>query len=79
VTRVIDALDEQSSEISRFTSSETIMRIKRYIFQSNLLLGVDIFKIPNLRLSPTFLSERFVQAWTMAGLSGLVFNEVWSG
>ena len=78
VTRVLDALDEQASGILRFTNGR-IMRIIRPVFRPDVISGSDIFKIPNLRVSPTYVSERFVERVRAAGLRGLVFNKVWSG
>ena len=75
--RVLDALDEEASAVMRFTSGK-LMRVTRYMFQAKVISGFDIFKIPNLRVSPTFVSELVVEAWTLAGLHGLVFNKVWS-
>ena len=75
-TRLIDALDESTSSVVRF-SEGNIMWIKRYGFRADVVGELDIFKIPNLRLSPTFLSERFVDRWRKAGLAGLDFERVW--
>ncbi|WP_242396001.1 imm11 family protein [Anaeromyxobacter oryzisoli] len=68
-TRVLDALDEQASSVLRFSSGR-IMRVTRYVFRPEAVSGVEIFKIPNLRVSPTFVSDRFIQLWTSAGLHG---------
>jgi len=76
-TRVIDALDEEASSITRFSSGR-VMRVTRYVFRAAAVAEVDLFKIPNLRVSPTFVSERVVQAWTSAGLRGITFDRVWS-
>ncbi len=76
-TRVIDALDERASGIMRF-SNDRIMRITRYAFRPEVIAGVGIFKLPSLRVSPTFVNEDFVKAWKAARLRGLVFNKVWS-
>jgi len=78
VTRVIDGLDEQASTLSRFSDGR-ILRVSRYVFRPEIVAGVDIFKISNERPSPTFVSDRFVEAWTSAGLRGLDFPLVWSG
>lgn len=77
-TRVLDALDERASGILRFSNGR-IMRITRHAFRPDVISGVDIFKIPSLRVSPTYVSERFVERVKAAGLRGLVFNRVWSG
>jgi len=76
-TRIDDALDEQASAVTRFSTGR-LMRVSRYAFRTTAVSGADIFKIPNLRISPTFVSERVVEAWSLAGLRGLVFNKVWS-
>lgn len=76
-TRVLDALDEQGSTVRRF-SSGSVMRVTRYMFRAEAIVGVDIFKIPHLRVSPTFVSGRFVQLWRSAGLVGLEFKKIWS-
>ena len=76
-TRVLDALDEQASGLLRFSSGR-IMRITRYAFRPDIVSGIDLFKIPSLRVSPTFVSERFVSRVQAAGLRGLVFDKVWS-
>lgn len=70
------ALDEEASSIQRFESGE-IMRIKQYVFRPQEIVGRDLFKIPNLRSSPTFISDHFVDAWRKAGPRGLEFRRIW--
>jgi hypothetical protein len=77
-TRVLDALDEQASGTLRFTDGR-IMRVTRHVFRPEVVAGVDVFKIPNLRVSPTYVSDRFVERAKSAGLRGLSFDKVWSG
>lgn len=74
---MVDAMDEQDSTVERFSGGR-IMRVIRYVFRPNAVNGVLAFKIPNLRVSPTFVSQHFVDAWRAAGFRGLEFNEVWS-
>ena len=76
-TRVLDALDERASGVLRFSNGR-IMRITRHAFRPDIIAGVDIFKIPNLRVSPAYVSERFVERVKAARLRGLVFSKVWS-
>ena len=78
-TRVIDGLDESAAELVRFRDSERVMRITKYAFHSEALRDVDCFKIPQFRVSPLFLSERFVDLWSAARLRGLEFEAVWEG
>jgi hypothetical protein len=74
-TRVIAALDEEASSILRFSGGR-IMMIQRYVFRGDLVGDTDVFKLPNLRVSPTFVSRHFVDHWRAAGLDGLDFRRV---
>lgn len=76
-TRVVDALDEAASSVLRFSDGR-IMRISRYGFRADAIRGLLFFKIPNLRVSPTFVSERVVELWRAAGMRGLEFKQVWA-
>src|SRR5688572_26157927 len=58
-TRVLDALDQTASSVLRFGDGR-IMMIQRHVFRAEALAGVDVFKLANLDVSPTFVSERFV-------------------
>jgi hypothetical protein len=71
----LDALDIEKSSIQRFESGN-IMWISKYSFKRALVLGVDAFKLEGLSGSPTFLSNRFVDAWNSSGLEGLEFRQV---
>ncbi len=77
VTRVLDAIDEQHSEVLRFPGSGRIMRIKSLAFLEPTVRGVDIFRLPH-RASSTYVSDRFVKAVQGAGLEGLEFKRVWT-
>lgn len=76
VTRVIAALDEQASSVVRFADGR-LMMIQRYAFRAEVVRDVDVFKIPNLRVSPTYVSHRFVEFWRSSGLTGLEFKRLW--
>lgn len=77
--RVVDgALDLNASTVLRFGSGR-IMRIVKYVFDKRVVAGVDAFKIPDLRVSPTFVTDRFVCAWNSAGFRGMEFRLVWDG
>lgn len=75
--RTVDALDVDESTLTRFSSGR-IMMITEYEFKGEVVESLDIFKIPDLRVSPTFVGPRFVDAWRSAGLVGLDFPEVWT-
>jgi hypothetical protein len=74
-TRVLDALDEERSEVRRVAGP--IIAIKRHAFKTEVIEGVDVFKITSMRASPIFVSGSFVRAWRAAGLRQLNFRLVW--
>ena len=76
-THVIDGLDASASLVRRFADG-SIMMVQRYAFRAAVVAGIDVFKIPDLRVSPTFVSARFVDRWKAGGLRGLAFQHVWS-
>ena len=76
-TRVVNALDEGASSVLRFADGR-IMVIQRHVFRADVVRQIDIFKIPNLRVSPTYVSHRFVDQWEVFGLKGLEFKQVWA-
>jgi len=76
-TRLLDALDEDASSVLRFNGGR-VMQINKYVFRPEVIGFSDIFKIPNLRVSPTFVSQRFVDLWNSAELKGLEFRLVWA-
>jgi hypothetical protein len=75
-TLVLDALDEEKSKIIRFSDGR-IMMINQFEFRSSVVKDIAIFKIPNLRVSPVFVSQGFVDLWKRERLTGLDFKLVW--
>jgi hypothetical protein len=76
VTRVVDALDQERSEVKRFQSSGRIMRVVRYEFLPDRIRNLAVFKVPQL---PTeFVTDSFVRRVQEAKLDGFDFREVWS-
>ena len=76
-TRKLEALDEKKSTVQRFDNGRIFM-IERYVFHADVVWGAHIFKIPQLRASPIFVSQHVVDAWKTAGLTGLDFDRVWT-
>lgn len=74
---LVDALDEAASSVFRFNDGK-IMMIRQYKFRPDIICDIDAFKIPNLRVSPVFVSQRFVDRWNEHGLQGLEFKQVWA-
>jgi hypothetical protein len=77
ILKVMDALDEEKSEVQRFQSSNRIMRIVRHSFKADVIKDQDLFRLP-YQGSVTYVSRRFVDAVTAAGLVGLEFHRVWA-
>lgn len=75
--RAVEALDEGASSVLRFSNGR-IMRVMKHVFRADVVAETSAFKIPSLRVSPTFVGERFVELWNSAGLKGLDFKKVWS-
>lgn len=74
VTRVVDALDKEQSDLKRF-SDGTIMRVVRYAFDPQAIGELSIFRVPEL---PTeFVTQRFVDRVESAGLKGFAFSKIW--
>ena len=71
VTRVLDALDEQRSDVLRLQARE-IVSIRTAAFVEAVIGESDVFRLPH-RGSPTYLSHRFVAAVQALGLKGLDF------
>lgn len=75
-TRVVDALSKES-DVARFDDG-SISVIFKHVFRPEGLRDVEVFKIPDIDVSPIFVTDRFVRRWRATGLTGLVFMEIWS-
>jgi hypothetical protein len=74
VTKVVDALDEEASEIKRFPDGR-IMRIVRHQFKPDRLHGIAMFKLPQAPQMYTYVTDQFVERVRDAGLTGFQFRE----
>jgi hypothetical protein len=77
VTRLLDALDEDNCDVKRFDDGR-IWDITRYSFFEDRLAGVVIFKLPQWRLGPPYVTDPFVQRVRETALKGFRFQLVWS-
>jgi hypothetical protein len=75
--RVVDALDEARSLITKIPGTNRILHIEKVVFIEPAVRGLDIFRLPH-RVGETYVSERFVDRAKAAGLVGLKFEKVWS-
>jgi hypothetical protein len=78
VTRVIDALDESGSRLTRFKTSGRVQSIQRYSFRREYLEGVSVFKIPQLLKAYVFVTDIFVERATTSHLTGFKFQALWN-
>jgi hypothetical protein len=76
VTHEVDALDEDRSDLTRFSTGR-IMGVQRFAFFADSIDGAPIFKVPQLR-SYVFVTDTFAERVRRSGLTGFVLDEVWS-
>ena len=74
VTKVLDALDLNKSEVERFSSGR-LMRVIKYVLKENIVDNHDIFRLIGVKRL-VFASERFVHAVKEGGLLGFKFVPV---
>ena len=74
--REIDAFDQDRSEFTRFVDGG-IWKITRYELDADLLRGMDVFRLKHVR-SSVFVSDRFKTLVDQDGLTGFIFEEIWS-
>ena len=76
VTTVLDALDEERSDLQRFTSGR-VMQVNRFVLRPDRLDGSPIFKLSAMPRVDVFVSERFRHRVAESGLVGFVFEPIW--
>ncbi len=77
VTRLVDALDEENSELERFDDGR-IMDIDRHSFYSEKVANEVVFKVPQIALHDIFTTDPFIARVAAAGLRGFTFPLVWT-
>jgi len=75
-TTVLDALDENRSEIIRFDDGD-ILNIERYVFRQEAVGNQLIFKLP-YRASNLYMQAGFIDQIKDMGFCGIGFKLVWS-
>jgi hypothetical protein len=78
VTRLVDALDEDSCDPERFDDGR-ILDIDRYAFFPDKLIGETVFKLRPDPLGRVYVTDPFRQRVLETGLRGFAFPLVWSG
>ena len=73
---VLDALDENRSQLVRFPDGD-LMVIEKYVFSQQVIPQRSIFKIPQERSGAVFYTEPVVEELRGLGLAGLDFKLLW--
>jgi len=50
---------------------ERIVFVTRGVFAEEVIAGVNVFKLANLEVNPTFVNSPFVDPWRSHGFEGL--------
>jgi hypothetical protein len=77
VTRVIDALDEERSEIKRFSSGR-VMRVVRPVFVAERIAGETIFRVTTYPRT-LYVTDAFLERAEALPLKGMKLSENWAG
>lgn len=71
-----DALDEEASELKRFSDGR-VMVVHKYVFKPDAVEGKVIFRLPQFR-ARIYVTDLFADKVREHGLTGLELNELWS-
>lgn len=77
VLQVVDALDEDESDLKRFASSGRIMYVNRYVFRPGAVPGSGLFRVPQT-LGRMFCTQATADLLRQR-LTGLNLQPVWEG
>ncbi|WP_414813289.1 imm11 family protein [Paenibacillus sp. Soil766] len=76
VTKVIDCLDENASEIE-YTGRGKVIKIHKYVLHPNKLHGANIFKIPQEKNRYIYITDDLKNYLENSDLKGFEFDLVW--
>ncbi|MEW6706036.1 MAG: DUF1629 domain-containing protein [Pseudomonadota bacterium] len=77
ITNVVDALDEQKSELLRFDSGK-VMRIARFAFYPERVRGQFMFTVPQRPGVHNLVTDEFVKLVQQHKLTGFNFKLLWT-
>lgn len=77
VLNIVDCINMNKSEIRRFTDSDKIKAISKYVFIPERVQNQHIFKIAQRPHGRIFVSDEFKNRVIESGLEGFKFIEVW--
>jgi hypothetical protein len=79
ITKFVDALDEDKSDLLRMPNSGEIVRIKVPYFRRKSIGCAEIFKLRSMPRGLIYVTEPFVERVKSADLIGIDFRNVWNG
>lgn len=74
--RIVDALDEEHSDVERFKDSTKIMRVRKYALRAEALAGLRCFRLLQ-QPHRMFVTDEVASAVRVAGLHGTSFVPIW--
>ncbi len=79
VTRLVDALDEERSDLLRSVEpGNRILRVRKPVFRADCLKGLHLFKVRSHPMGITYFTDMFVDLVREHDLTGLDFKLVWA-
>ena len=72
-----DVLDFKKSKIEYLKKSKNILNINKYVFNTNKLENLYLFKIKNMKASPVYVTEKFVDFYNTNKYRGFYFKEIY--
>ncbi|KZB79207.1 hypothetical protein [Amycolatopsis regifaucium] len=76
-TTVVDALDEDESEIAYFRSSGRLQEIRSYVFRAKDVEGLGAFTLTQQPGKPVLFTDALIDELAGTGLSALCFTALW--
>jgi hypothetical protein len=76
ILRVIECLDHSQSEFEYSRSSDSVKRVKKYVFPKQCLEPAHIFRIPELNYSLVYVSTTFKELVETHKLTGIECQEL---
>jgi hypothetical protein len=74
--RLVDALDEDHSDLVRFQDGVKIMRVNRYALRGEAVAGMRCFRLPQ-QPHIMFVTDEVASAVSAAGFHGTGFVPIW--
>jgi hypothetical protein len=75
-THIIDALDQEASDFTRFPSSGRISGWNHLVFKEDMIAEIPLFLVPEFPKGRLFLTEHFVECCAKNDLKGMKFKPV---